>query len=402
MPHKKNNPGCPCCCPTCLLASVPYQAGYWTRVQGDWSFSTNTAVTTDSNALLLVTTPPAETTDHSVEFSVGALGSVGAVAYHYAFYANASNHVYVKWTTTGSFSVDWEVHEVIGGVDSTLQTGSAVMGAANFFTPVTQEPYAVILSLYGDELLVYIPDDYTFRWYTLTVSNPSALGLYFGLGTGAADRWYSTDGVVVRKEHTYCWTKWPGVIRDTLPSQVQIVVTGAQNYPAGNQCNHCQDELNQTFLLDPLTKANFAGTLNPNQLPGNLDPYYELPGYYRYLFDEQHCYTYPLPGNPTYGANQGSYYWQWEYPQTVAERLTPGYIGRLRLYSDEQTDLAGPIRGQWELNVLGVDTCDIFDATNVLATPRSLIYQTAAGTGSLYTDTLCDISNLAITAQSVA
>jgi len=351
-------------------------------------------VTTNSNALLLITSPQAETTNHEIRFDDGTL--TGGVGYQYCFYADASNHVYIKWTSASGVTATWEVHEVIGGVDTTLASGSCNVSQSDCYEILTTRLtcYAIRIALFDNELCVYIADDVTRRWYTLTVSDPDALGLYYGFGTGAADRWRIVQNPVLYKEHAYCWTKWPAVIRDTLPSQLQIVVTGAQNYTGGT-CNHCADELDQTFILDPLTKANFANTMWP---PGYNDPVCEFPGYYRYIFDEANCYTYPLT---RFGYPDGHYYWQWEFPETPTTRLTQNYIGRLRLYSDEGISPAYPIRGQWELEVPGFNTCDVFDAAGALATPRTLVYQTAGGTGVLFNDLLCDVSQLTITVQAI-
>jgi hypothetical protein len=97
---KRNNPGCPCCEETCNFASFDFgsagQLDSFTEVSGDWDVSGGQLTTSDANAVIRLTTAPANTKYRAT--AIATLADTGdSLTLRIGWDTSAGSYLWAKW-----------------------------------------------------------------------------------------------------------------------------------------------------------------------------------------------------------------------------------------------------------------------------------------------------------------
>lgn len=388
----KNKPGSCCCCPECLLLELkdrpPFlysdfatEDGNWTEDSGTWTYTNDGMGTSSNNARTLHSSPVTSSSSYRIEMLIEIDRSADAVCYSYAFWEDSSNHLYVKWSVDSygggaQFPLNWEVVAMISGTPTTLLTGTTTFYA----NPLGSGPQfgRVVLCHDSGDLSVQIDGGVSYSWSEATITGWASLGVNYGFGSGDLDgTTMQATMCIVRNGHSDCSCRCIGVKRGTFPTNIQLVITGALD----TGCATCDEEMNGTYLLDPMT----VGSEQPAPTSTASGAILTYDDYCHWLFRlDDTCHP----------KTTSDLWWLWlEF--SVDE--STGKIGNLYYARGRFWD-SGIAYAWWE--VFGSVTCGTVNATDVWGTGITVgpddLSPFTSGIG------ICDMRSASITITAVA
>lgn len=263
-----NVPGSCCCC-DCILYEDDFSGDLarWTQVSGTWSIVSQRIRCSDAGALVLCTREG--TTNHSFEV-YGTSTTIGDSFRIYAAYKDSNNHVYVEFEKV-SFSVATaELHEVILGVDTLLDSYSyggiaayhaiCVRNGEVVCTPSVVDGFPTSQRLFG------------------TVSDAAALGTQIGIGIVSASTYIEFDNVELRSLQSDVCPNClaPPCLAETEFTSASVTFSGVAD-TGDSYCSDCED-WNAAYILDSVdgNPSSYAQLISDGE-PWNQTPPTNLP-----------------------------------------------------------------------------------------------------------------------------
>lgn len=247
MSFKKRQPGCPCCCDCdCMTFEDAFASNSiadYTQIAGTWSISGGKLRCSDNMALILCDTEATEA-EHSLSVH-GLPQTVGDIWQIIIAYKDASNYLYAKLTRT-AIGGDGELHEVIGGIDTLLDSLVNIGASGEFALCYRNGEVALSRALSDPEDQPTVTSAYADSLFGV-ISVPSALGTKAGIATDTID----TELQIVYFEiRSACDDNCPNCLArvcqtGTEFTEVQVTFSRVAN----DWCSTCND-WNATYILD--------------------------------------------------------------------------------------------------------------------------------------------------------
>jgi len=243
MGTMNNKPGCCCCDCDCLVTEDDFSTNTisdYTQVSGTWSVSSGKLKCGDNNAVLLLKQ------DAGSEHCFALFVQKGTLWKILFAYKDSSNHLYAKFDVNAFGVSTTELHEVVDGVDSTLDTNTQIPGSGYFAVCYRNGEAALSSSLEDPEDWPTGTSSYSAVAFS-AVSDPSALGTKVGVEIITTTVDVEFDEFELRN---FCGTECPnclakGCLAGTEITSVTLTISGVTD----DLCDACSD-WNATYVLD--------------------------------------------------------------------------------------------------------------------------------------------------------